>query len=342
MTQRRETEYDGDLLDLHLGRLSAEQRAALEARLGADERLATEHEALAAVFSALDRIKNAPAPPADLTQRIAARVAAAAAAPRLVHPETEVLAEAQNTRIIRLRGFRDVIAVAAMIVLAIGVGVPGILHMKERNNRMLCARNLAAIGQGMHQYAAVFGDSLPFVGWNKASDSWRPSRGQGLRLLPNRRHVYPLIRTRNAPTSVFICPSSGDVPMPAEKAELQDDFLESRNVSYAYQNMSGIRPHVSGSAPGMPILSDDNPLFESGRPLFDMAAAHLGLSDLSQKNSAAHGGAGQNVLTLDGAVKFMASPSAGVNGDNIWTLQRVSKYTGREGPESATDSHLLK
>jgi hypothetical protein len=36
------------------------------------------------------------------------------------------------------------------------------------------------------------------------------------------------------------------------------------------------------------------------------------------------------------------TPDAGVDGDNIWTLQGVSTYTGREGPASAADAHLIK
>jgi hypothetical protein len=38
----------------------------------------------------------------------------------------------------------------------------------------------------------------------------------------------------------------------------------------------------------------------------------------------------------------MKTPNCGVNGDNIWTLEGVRQYTGREGPRVETDSHLLK
>jgi hypothetical protein len=79
-------------------------------------------------------------------------------------------------------------------------------------------------------------------------------------------------------------------------------------------------------------------LFDNGWPLFET----LGLSDPANANSRAHGGAGQNVLTLDGNVKWFTNPNAGINNDNIWTLEGVDEYTGREGPRSATDSHLLK
>ncbi len=59
-------------------------------------------------------------------------------------------------------------------------------------------------------------------------------------------------------------------------------------------------------------------------------------------NSRAHGGAGQNILTLRGEVKWTTTPLAGIDDDSIWTLNGVTEYTGQEGPTCATDSHLLK
>ena len=44
-------------------------------------------------------------------------------------------------------------------------------------------------------------------------------------------------------------------------------------------------------------------------------------------NSANHGGKGQNVLYMDGSVKFCTAPTAGVDRDNIY-LNRVTKKVG--------------
>ena len=86
--------------------------------------------------------------------------------------------------------------------------------------------------------------------------------------------------------------------------------------------------------PDLPIMADDNPLFDDGLP--------LGLSYGPNANSRSHRGAGQNVLTLSGRVRWKTDPNCGVDGDNIWTLFNVKIYTGREGPKSSSDSHLLK
>jgi hypothetical protein len=126
--------------------------------------------------------------------------------------------------------------------------------------------------------------------------------------------------------------------MPADQLERRQDFIESRNISYAYQNMAGVRPSLR-STPDLPIFADDTPLFADGLPLLDLR--RLG-SDPAALNSRSHGGRGQNILTLDGRSIWTTTPLAGVRGNNIWTLDGVTEYTGREGPQSATDSHLLK
>jgi hypothetical protein len=205
---------------------------------------------------------------------------------------------------------------------------------------MRCSANIMEVGRGMQAYALAFGDSLPFAGWNGRS-SWASTRDSGVELVRNRRHLYPLLISHNVPApQLFICPSSEDVPMPMSQVAQRDDFIEERNVSYANQNMAGVRPTLRG-APALPVMADDNPFFRSGVAAIDFAARGLGLSQASQ-NSGAHGGTGQNLLTLDGAVKWQDTPNCGIDGDNIWTLNHVVNYTGREGPATASDAHLIK
>ncbi len=322
------------LLDLHLGRLDDDAAAALRARIAAEPELARQAEAFGGLVAALDGWK-APAAPDDLQARILQRVSEA---PALRVRSARDAGERVNERVIQLHGLRDIIAVAAMIVLAIGIGVPSLLHVRERSQRTLCATNLAQIGQGLQAYASIFGNSLPFAGWSDRN-SWGPSNGPDTEVRPNRQHVFPLIRTGHANPNAFVCPSSNDVPMVAATGD-QNTFLEARNVSYAYQNMAGYRPRMSQDNPDLVILGDDNPLFDNGRPLFDVAVDALGFRRTAERNSQAHRGAGQNVLMLDGRTKWLTSPLVG--GDNIWTLDQVQHYTGHEGPAGATDSHLLK
>lgn len=345
MSSSPESEFDSKLLDLHLGHLSEQERAALEERIQSDPVLAAQHEALGTMFAALNAVREPePELSAGLTDQICARVAAAGPPPRVVRPPRKTTAqlaeELGNTNVIRLHSFREIAAVAAIIVLAVGLGVPSMLHMRERGQRVVCSEHLASIGRGMQAYALANNYSLPFAGWNRSKNTWRPTDEPGLEVVPNRRHVYALLRNRHLPARIFVCPSASGLPMPDDQVPYHNDFLESRNVSYAYQNMAGVRPLLH-SSPDLPVLGDDNPFFDNGWPLFAVTRG-LGLHDPAKTNSRAHGGAGQNILTLRGNVKWITTPNAGVGGDNIWTLHGVAEYTGREGPASSTDSHLLK
>lgn len=335
-----EHEFDSRLLDLHLGLLSDEERADVLKRVAADAETASQHEALTAMFDALGAARRVqPELPAGLIEKISANVAAAGPPPRVVRPTHEPAREFEehaNIGVIRLGNLREIAAVAAVIVMAVGLGVPSLLQLRERGRRVGCVNNMAGIGRGMQSYAMANLGSLPFAGWG-SNNSWRPTADPQVDIQPNRSHVYRIVLAHQAPARLFVCPSSRDVPMSEEQVAVFDDFPESRNVSYAYQNMAGLRPSLEDN-PDLPVLGDDNPLFDNGVPLFRA----LGFADPANANSRAHGGAGQNVLTLRGAVKWMVTPNAGLNGDNIWTLNGVEEYTGREGPQTASDSHLLK
>lgn len=333
MSAHKMDEFDPRLLDLHLGQLSDDECAALQRELVESPVLAGQHAALQSVFAALELARPA-AVPAGLADRCCERLR--------TMPLTAVSAAAAAERP-RLRlhfgSYRDLVAVAAMIVFLIGVGVPGLLHVRERHQRVACSANLARVGAGIQQYASIFADSLPFAGWGPNS-TWQQSQDNPRDTVPNRRHVYPLLHEALiADPRTLLCPSRSGVPMPREQIRARHDFLESRNLGYAYFNMAGVRPSVRSDA-NLPIFGDDNPLFEDGFLLCDLA--RMGFERSTQGNSRAHGGAGQNVVTLSGAVKWSTTPNCGVGGDNIWTLDGVRDYTGVEGPARDTDTHLLK
>ena len=336
MSEGQDNPFDPKLIDFQLGNLSPDERAELMQRIAANDELSAQHEELTSVFAALDSVRQLPPMPADLVQRSVASVRQAPQPCVARAHETEQDTEATNVLFplfARVNSIRDVLAVAATIVLLVGIGVPSILRMRERSQRAACTANLARLGQGLAVYAAAFNDSLPFAYWG-SNTSWQSTADGAVRRVPNRAHMYRLLRYGSvSDPSSFICPSRSDAPMTLEQVRNNDDFIESRNVSYGYQNMAGVRPTLNDH-PDLPIMADDNPLFDDGLP--------LGLSYGHNANSRSHGGAGQNVLTLGGRVRWKTDPNCGVDGDNIWTLLNVKIYTGREGPKSSSDSHLLK
>lgn len=335
-------EFDAALLDLHLGRLGADERAAVLARVATDPALARQHALLTGVFLGLSSLPE-PVAPHGLLERVSRRVAEApalrvASGPASSSPRRRA-SLAGSGWVVRIGNLRDLVATAAILVFIVGLGVPALLQVRERSQRIACSANLARVGQGLAAYATTFGSSLPFAGWGSQS-SWQPTSDPRLQTVENRRHVYRLLPAGLVPTRFFVCPSSNDAPMPADQVPFHSDFLESRNLSYAYQNMAGVRPTYE-SNPDLPVLADDNPAFDDGRPLLSLSQ-RLRLVDPTQANSRAHANRGQNILTLGGRVKWTTTPNVGVDGDNIWTLRGVDRYTGREGPQAATDSHLIK
>jgi hypothetical protein len=333
------TPYDPDLVDLFLGHLEPESRRQLEARLADDPDLQRQHAELSDAFAALDGLPCPDCPP-GLLDGIRRRVAdvgtpAQQAADRSLLEHEEV---SRPGIIFRIGTFREVVAVAAMIVLAVGLGVPGLLNVREWSKRATCSNQLQALGHGMQQYAAAFNQSFPFAGWSQSA-SWRPTDTPGVELMPNRRHPYQLARLNYVAPARFVCPAQKmHQAMPADAVAQFSDFPDTRNISYAYQNMAGRRPTAQDD-PDLVMMADENPLFEDGVPIFEFLRSAL---DATQRNSAAHGRKGQNVLSLGGHVRWATTPNVGLDGDNIWTLSDVEAYTGGEGPQAVDDSHMLK
>ncbi len=117
------------------------------------------------------------------------------------------------------------------------------------------------------------------------------------------------------------------------------------------------------------MMADKGPYFEAGEPRADGTVPDrfskvLPPSDWSDAkqvlqysnekwrpyNSRNHGGEGQNVLFVDDHVTFNKKPLAGVNNDNIYTVQSGSalrdtliglRPDDRLGPMTATDTVIV-
>lgn len=334
-------QFDPRLLDLRLSALSAEEAAQVRGLVAQDSRLAQMDAQLQETLGALNAWRVDA--PSDLGPRLLAslkqRIAMAPALKTTKAAGRRTGGPDNRPVLLQMGSLRDLLAAAAAIVLLVGMGVPGVLNMRARNQRIGCSHNLAMLGQGLQQYAATYASALPFSGWN-ARKSWLATEAANQEVVANRQHMYPLLQAAFvADPRLFICPSQRDVPMTRQLVTQCRTFPDVRNLSYAYYNMAGVRPSVDDN-PALPILADDNPLFADGVPMLDLRRWLQ--SDPNSINSRAHRGAGQNVLSLDGHVQFATTPRVGLDGDNIWTLQNVAEYTGREGPRIAGDAHLLK
>jgi hypothetical protein len=87
-------------------------------------------------------------------------------------------------------------------------------------------------------------------------------------------------------------------------------------------------------------MADANPLFEN-LPNDHSKSLLLELNkELLTRNSSNHNRRGQNVLYGDGRAEFLRTRRAGILEDDIYTLQNVDIYEGREVPTCETDFFL--
>jgi hypothetical protein len=192
--------------------------------------------------------------------------------------------------------------------------------------------------------------------------------------------LYLLVKYSEAYVPEFVCPSEpatrefrlGDAPEELPRAfELIDawDFggryddcnNPSRHCSYAYQ-MSFDKPALTMAHPAeMGVAADRNPWMDPNRvqdatlgwARFTAASGGSDADRLRLGNSDAHQRDGQNVLSVDGHVKFQTRPTCGVKGDNIYTIaaspsepaksrEMVPPVYGSARPTSRTDSVLVQ
>lgn len=172
---------------------------------------------------------------------------------------------------------------------------------------------------------------------------------------PSRSMFLLIIQGGSSPMS-FNCPSSGDVAenlrngafgqqTAAQPGINRFDFKGYPFLSYGYQIPFSRRGKPRESMAGysrMPVNADKGPFFEAGTngqpswsipdaartdiaaPTFAGSAAEI-LKQAPKSwrpyNSRNHGSEGQTVLYMDGHAEFTTSPIAGVNNDNIYTVQ---------------------
>jgi hypothetical protein len=317
------------LLDWHLNRLEGEERSWIEQELRRDAALSAKSDQLRRVLEPLDSWQ-VPRPPAHLADKVLAFIRQSKGQWDTSLPfEPPALKGDTRERAWPFFRLREMVAVAACVMLLAGVMVPGISEMRGRSQRAVCAGNLGSIFRGLSAYRADHGESLPYAG---AATAWLP--GENRDFASNSRHAFLLAKLNFVPDlSSFLCPGDGEArPMAAEQRAAFADFAASENLSYDSLNLAGKSPNVR-PATSVAYLGDRNPLFIGGR--FNETV------DPDHTNSPAHRGRGQTVLTLDGTAQFARTPIFGTAKDNVWIVNGVRSYTGAETPTQRNDSFLV-
>lgn len=247
------------------------------------------------------------------------------------------------------RGFTliELLVVIAIIALLISILLPSLSRARELAKRAVCAANLRGIGQAMYIYAqddpgvfpsiaqarmandGLMQNFLPFNRSNEPSTTGIPSVSVDM---------WAVVRANNTTPKQFNCPSTTDVPDPAQDTTAYYDFQfdtpnpgYSQYLSYAYQYQHDPNRRIIGPAsePTFPFMADANPYIKgqvTDTPLNDRKSAARGNSKNHTNRE------GQNVLFVDGHVTFEKGPDVGLSGrfqsgltvskgrDNIYTF----------------------
>ncbi len=311
-----------DLIAFVMGTMAPDEAAAFSARMADDAALREQVQALQRTLAPLDRWQ---APPADagFVDAVMARVETSSplayvAAHTALPPETP---EQQGHR----RPFislPELFALAACVALFLSVYFPMMSTSKAQRQQIACGTHLASLSQGLQTYARANDGFLPRAD-GAVNVNWLQT--------PQRQHWRPLIQGRFvAPRSLFCDTTTGERYDEATVRRNVDAFLSDQGIRFynvQHANAGGSRLNLRFR---MPLAADPNPMFADGR--VDPAG--------QASNSPAHGGRGQNVLFNDGSVEFLKTPLV-APADNIWRAEDVDRYTGREAPQSATDSFLI-
>ncbi len=330
------------LLDWHLGQLEPREAERVATALAASTEWQARSQKLGRLLERLNR-DQPPAPPAALAEGILAAIADRARViplPDRAPPLSPVpVAEYRSGR--TLFSLRDLVAVAACVVLFVGLAVPGYFRAQTVSQRHTCQNNLRGIVQAMNAYAEGQAGFLPFADYIPGG-SWLGGGQSDLPRASNTRHVFRLVRTGHVTNiRVFVCPAAKDGrPMLADDYRPFNDFAEPANNSYSFVFMNypqGRRaedPAVQAGGSRV-FAADRNPHFSpQGSGRLQTAAYRVGNSLLHEN------GAGQNAIHLDGSGGWFTSPNIGVEGDNIYRAGDLVRYQGTEQPLCETDTFL--
>lgn len=309
------------LVDDIQGRLGRKEAAALKHRLEKHPELRNLRKELSATLAALE-VATQPSVPHGLAARTLDHIATV--------QRTNALLAIQESRSRRRSNFsfRELVAIAAVMLVMLGLIVPSLRIARQHRDEGLCAAQLGQIGVGLNTYAMNHEGNLP------GPPDGKPTRWMGAKEGQcNASALFTLLRNGHVsrPT-VFQCPATEGGSF--EVVPGMKRFPKPNHISYSYQHSFG--PHrVRLNLPrasGFVILADANPLFEGGVFHPDRVDAPSSMN---------HQQRGQNVLFLDGHTQWTQTANAGVDGDNIYRLFGKRTYQGTEAPMSTLDTFLL-
>jgi hypothetical protein len=221
----------------------------------------------------------------------------------------------------------DIISVAAVMMLAVGLLWPALSGLRSQTRQTACLGNFASVASALGQYRLDHRGSMPMASasiggglwWNVGSD---PSQS-------NSANLYTAIRTGHARLDSLACAGNEHAVTDRGTASALD-WASFNEVSYSFMNLFG-RPGGGqvDSAARTPsevvVLADRSPVVVRafrGERLINVL-----------ENSLNHDGRGQAVQFLDGSARWTRSPML-ESGDVIWIPRSLEEALRLRGPLS--------
>jgi len=329
------------LFDYCMGLTTEEEAAEAKSLISSNKEAADIHSRLKSAFAPLESLKPQPCPDHLVEETIQRLNMARVSQLRL----QQLLATEQSRGLSAGSRFwprlGKVLATAAVLIIGLSLVHSSLGYARYKAWQQQCVMNLSRIFDGLTQYASDHDGSLPAVA-AAAGEPWWKVGDQGRENHSNTRALWRLVQLNynNAPD--FVCPGlSRGKPPQLDTRHLSEyhDFPGRQYVTYSFQ--IGCRQAGSGKLLCRKVLiADLSPLFES---LPDDYSKSLRLTlnkELLTRNSINHRRRGQNVLYADGRAEFIKTRHTSVVDDDIYTLQNVDIYEGREVPACETDFFL--
>ena len=207
--------------------------------------------------------------------------------------------------------FADLVAAAAMLLLASAVALPVFNSMTEDGRRRVCNSNLQSAGLGFGLYAQSNNDALPMATAGFGG-SWSQVGTPGKSHSAN---LFTLVTTKHVMPWDLDCPGNEFAPAGGVDPADQDwDSVE--EVSYSYRLMPRGRNRLALLDSDAAVLSDRSPI---------LISSVRGWRVTPETSSLNHGREGQHLLAVDGSVRWADSPVL-ENGDNIWLPRVVEQF----------------
>ncbi|HNY77199.1 MAG: hypothetical protein RBS72_01885 [Sedimentisphaerales bacterium] len=335
------------LFDYSLGLTSESETVEAERLLAQSQEAVGLYDTLRSVLSPLDALEVEPCPE-ELAARTVLRLKEVSQAALQPDRAEELLPVGQiglsTIRIPFWRNWGDIAAVAAVLVLTVGVLLPTLSFARQQYWQSRCQTNLGAVQEGMVRYAGDHDGQFPSVPMDAGAPWWKVSY-QGPENYSNTRRGYKLVREGYVSLDKFLCPArriEGEVSFENLKVEDYSDFPERSFISFSIR-IGCPQSRETNSGTRRVLMADQNPLAER-LPADYSAEFRLRVDEeFLRANSRNHGGRGQNVAFSDGSIQFLRQRHTSLSEDDIFTPAEITdgcEMRGYERPCSEKDAFV--